>query len=128
MENTVITDRSSAENPMRERILGAAFEAFTEDGYAGTSALEIARRANVSKRDLQNLSPCLTAASSSTTKTVLSDVSARCGLGCRVAWARCPIGMDAEVGLISATQPRRFTQARRVAPWPPLDRACQSPR
>src|SRR5208282_1705702 len=38
MENTVITDRSSAENPMRERILGAAFEAFTEDGYAGTSA------------------------------------------------------------------------------------------
>ena len=37
---------------MRERILGAAFKAFTEDGYAETSTLEIARRAKISKRDL----------------------------------------------------------------------------
>jgi AcrR family transcriptional regulator len=37
---------------MQQRILGAAFEAFTEDGYAGTSTLAIARRAKVSKRDL----------------------------------------------------------------------------
>ena len=37
---------------MRERILGAAFEAFTEDGYAETSTLAIARRAKISKRDL----------------------------------------------------------------------------
>jgi len=40
------------EGPMSERILGAAFEAFSEDGYAGTSTLEIATRAKVSKRDL----------------------------------------------------------------------------
>ena len=40
------------ENPMRERILGAAFKAFTENGYADTSTLEIATRAKVSKRDL----------------------------------------------------------------------------
>ena len=37
---------------MQERILGAAFRAFTEDGYAETSTLDIARRAKVSKRDL----------------------------------------------------------------------------
>ena len=43
---------SLAENPIQERILGAAFEAFTEDGYADTSTLEIARRAKISKRDL----------------------------------------------------------------------------
>ena len=37
---------------MHERILGAAFQAFTEGGYAGTSTLDIATRAKVSKRDL----------------------------------------------------------------------------
>ena len=37
---------------MHERILGAAFKAFTEEGYAGTSTLDIATRAKVSKRDL----------------------------------------------------------------------------
>ena len=37
---------------MHERILGAAFEAFAEDGYAGVSTLDIATRAKVSKRDL----------------------------------------------------------------------------
>ena len=52
MKNSVIPDRSSGETPMEERILGAAFKAFTEDGYAGTSTLEIATRAKVSKRDL----------------------------------------------------------------------------
>lgn len=52
MKNSVPPDRSSAEHPMQERILGAAFKAFTEDGYAATSTLEIARRAKVSKRDL----------------------------------------------------------------------------
>ena len=43
---------TAARNPMRERILRAAFEAFTEEGYAATSTLEIATRAKVSKRDL----------------------------------------------------------------------------
>src|SRR5271157_2674731 len=52
MKNSVTPDRSSAETPVQERILGAAFKSFTEDGYAGTSTLEIARRAKVSKRDL----------------------------------------------------------------------------
>ena len=37
---------------MQERILGAAFKSFIEDGYADTSTLDIARRAKVSKRDL----------------------------------------------------------------------------
>ena len=37
---------------MHDRILGAAFEAFTGEGYAETSTLDIARRAKVSKRDL----------------------------------------------------------------------------
>ena len=37
---------------MRKRILAAAFKAFVDKGYAGTSTLEIATRAKVSKRDL----------------------------------------------------------------------------
>src|SRR6516165_10862979 len=52
MKNSVTPDRSSAETPVQERILGAAFKSFTEDGYADTSTPEIARRAKVSKRDL----------------------------------------------------------------------------
>jgi AcrR family transcriptional regulator len=43
---------ATAGNPMHERILGAAFQAFAEDGYADTSTLDIARRAKISKRDL----------------------------------------------------------------------------
>src|SRR5437667_8187923 len=39
----------------RQRILGAAFNAFTENGYAQTSTLEIASRARVSKRALYAL-------------------------------------------------------------------------
>jgi AcrR family transcriptional regulator len=39
----------------RERILGAAFSAFMEAGYAATSTLEIATRARVSKRELYAL-------------------------------------------------------------------------
>ncbi len=42
----------TAERSIRDRILGAAFESFIENGYAGTSTLEIATRAKVSKRDL----------------------------------------------------------------------------
>jgi len=52
MSNSVIPDRSSSEHSMPERILRAAFQAFTKDGYAETSTLEIARRAKISKRDL----------------------------------------------------------------------------
>ncbi|MGE5157186.1 MAG: TetR/AcrR family transcriptional regulator [Gemmatimonas sp.] len=43
------------ETPARGRILEAAFSAFTESGYAGTSTLEIATRARVSKRELYSL-------------------------------------------------------------------------
>lgn len=43
---------TAAGNSIRERILGAAFKAFTEEGYAATSTLEIAKRAKISKRDL----------------------------------------------------------------------------
>src|SRR5579862_6842535 len=38
--------------PLRERVLGAAFAAFMEKGYAATSTLEIATRAKVSKREI----------------------------------------------------------------------------
>jgi AcrR family transcriptional regulator len=40
------------ENHICDRILGAAFKAFVENGYAGTSTLEIATRAKVSKREM----------------------------------------------------------------------------
>ena len=43
------------ENPVRSRIVGAAFAVFMERGYAETSTLEIATRARVSKRELYAL-------------------------------------------------------------------------
>jgi AcrR family transcriptional regulator len=52
MEESVSPGPAPAETGMRQRILGAAFTAFTQDGYAGTSMLDIATRAKVSKRDL----------------------------------------------------------------------------
>jgi AcrR family transcriptional regulator len=55
MKNLKSTGPTAARIPKRERILHAAFEAFTQEGYANTSTLEIARRAKVSKRDLYAL-------------------------------------------------------------------------
>jgi AcrR family transcriptional regulator len=52
MNRSVIPYPNSAGNPMRERILKAAFKTFTENGYAQTSTLDIASRAKISKRDL----------------------------------------------------------------------------
>jgi AcrR family transcriptional regulator len=53
MKSSACLDRGeAAESGMRERILGAAFVAFLEKGYVGTSTLEIATRAKISKRDL----------------------------------------------------------------------------
>jgi AcrR family transcriptional regulator len=43
---------SAVGNSMTARIIGAAFLAFLEHGYAETTMLEIATRAKVSKRDL----------------------------------------------------------------------------
>ncbi|MGZ3375626.1 MAG: TetR/AcrR family transcriptional regulator [Phenylobacterium sp.] len=50
--NTPGDTRPPAADDLRHRILDAAFGAFIELGYAGTSTLEIATRAKVSKRDL----------------------------------------------------------------------------
>ncbi len=48
--------RKGGDEPgVRKRILRAAFAAFTKNGYATTSTLEIAKRARVSKRDLYRL-------------------------------------------------------------------------
>jgi AcrR family transcriptional regulator len=43
------------ENPVRKRIVSAAFSVFSERGFAGTNTLEIATRARVSKRELYAL-------------------------------------------------------------------------
>jgi AcrR family transcriptional regulator len=48
-------EEDSEEPEARKRILGAAFSAFMEGGYAQTSTLEIATRARVSKRELYAL-------------------------------------------------------------------------
>jgi len=40
------------DDPLFDRIIGAAFTIFMAKGYAGTSMLEIATRAKISKRDL----------------------------------------------------------------------------
>ena len=47
-----MTEKSKAGESARERIMKAAMHAFMEQGYAGTSTLEIATRAKVSKRDI----------------------------------------------------------------------------
>ena len=53
MKSSVPADAVSSDaSEMRTRILGAAFQAFTADGYAGTTTRAIAARAKVSKRDL----------------------------------------------------------------------------
>jgi AcrR family transcriptional regulator len=44
-----------ADDPVRSRVMGAAFSAFMERGYEGASTLEIATRAKVSKRELYAL-------------------------------------------------------------------------
>ena len=52
------SDRPSEDvgpNPARRRILQAAFSAFSTNGYAQTSTLEIASQAKVSKRELYSL-------------------------------------------------------------------------
>jgi AcrR family transcriptional regulator len=46
---------AAPDTPLKERILHAAFGAFIEKGYEGTSTLEIATRAKVSKRELYAL-------------------------------------------------------------------------
>jgi AcrR family transcriptional regulator len=58
MATTSASKRSvenAGEDPVRRRILDAAFSAFMEKGYAATSTLEIATRARVSKRELYAL-------------------------------------------------------------------------
>jgi AcrR family transcriptional regulator len=45
----------NAPDSARDRILTAAFDLFTENGYAATSTLDIATRAQVSKRELYAL-------------------------------------------------------------------------
>jgi len=52
MKTSALPQAASTSDEMRERILRAAFKAFTENGYAGTSTLQIATQARVSKRDL----------------------------------------------------------------------------
>jgi AcrR family transcriptional regulator len=49
------TKAGSDPKPVRERIMGAAMHAFMELGYAEASTLEIATRAQVSKRELYAL-------------------------------------------------------------------------
>jgi AcrR family transcriptional regulator len=52
MKASILPGAASDGDEMRARILQAAFQAFIENGYAGTSTLQIATRAKVSKRDL----------------------------------------------------------------------------
>jgi AcrR family transcriptional regulator len=52
MKNSTNQIPTAPENRAQERILGAAFTAFIENGYTGTSTLDIATRAKISKRDL----------------------------------------------------------------------------
>jgi AcrR family transcriptional regulator len=53
--STAKNTTSANDGEMHERVLAAAFDLFTENGYAGTSTLKIATRAKVSKRDLYSM-------------------------------------------------------------------------
>lgn len=53
--SAVVRTPPDSESGARKRILSAAFRSFTENGYAGTSTLQIATLAKVSKRDLYAL-------------------------------------------------------------------------
>ncbi|MBW8834558.1 MAG: TetR/AcrR family transcriptional regulator [Burkholderia sp.] len=53
--STAKNTSSDGDGEMHERVLAAAFDLFTENGYAGTSTLKIATRAKVSKRDLYSM-------------------------------------------------------------------------
>jgi AcrR family transcriptional regulator len=56
MNSSLLPDPASTDDgEMRKRILAAAFKSFTDNGFAGTSTLQIATRAKVSKRDLYAL-------------------------------------------------------------------------
>jgi AcrR family transcriptional regulator len=50
-----IHGNTATANPARDRILAAAFAAFTEHGFAAARTLDIATRARVSKRELYAL-------------------------------------------------------------------------
>ena len=52
---TMSRESAVSEDAIRSRILGAAFDAFVEHGYAETTTIEIATRAKVSKRELYAL-------------------------------------------------------------------------
>ena len=52
MKKPGTTSRRPVDDDRRERILNAAYAALMERGYAGTSTLDIATRAKVSKREL----------------------------------------------------------------------------
>ena len=51
-KRSVAGRRPAPDGALCDRIIGAAFGAFMEKGYASTSMLEIATRAKISKRDL----------------------------------------------------------------------------
>jgi AcrR family transcriptional regulator len=54
---TTTSESEASDTDLQRRILGAAFQLFTENGYTGTSTLAIATRAKVSKRDLYAFYP-----------------------------------------------------------------------
>jgi AcrR family transcriptional regulator len=55
MPSRKISAAAQEQSPAGQRILRAAFRAFTKNGYAQTSTLEIATAAQVSKRELYRL-------------------------------------------------------------------------
>jgi AcrR family transcriptional regulator len=96
----------------RDRILGAAWKAFAEDGYANTSTLEIATRAKVSKRDLYANFP--------SKQAILLTCIAE-----RTARMRLPPDFPGEPGLAEGPvdlRPRRTPQRRASKRGARLDR------
>jgi AcrR family transcriptional regulator len=54
-EPAVAPGAKEVSSPVRERVLGAAFSLFSENGFSSTSMLDIVTRARISKRDLYAL-------------------------------------------------------------------------
>jgi len=113
MEKSKVKSRKAAvaspPSPVRERVLNAAFAAFMENGYTGTSTLEIATRAKVSKRELYQVCADKAAAARSHRRACSADAPA----------ARPAAGKRPRRARGHASRLRRHRPARPVRPGSP---------
>src|SRR5690349_2725155 len=103
--------KTALPDPIRDRILVGAWEAFAQDGYANTSTLEIATRAKVSKRDLYARFP----GKQAILLTCITERTARMRLPPDFPVARSPEMLEASLTKFGAAVLREATGSEAVA-------------